>query len=123
MKRMFSFFAVIIASTVFLSGCATHFYQSANENISKTDVVLSQKNFRVIGEVEGSSTATIVLGIGGLSKKSIRGNAVAAMYKNARLSSSQTITNINIKSAVTGFPPFYIRRIYTATGIVVEFTE
>ena len=104
-------------------GCSTQFYQSSNNNLSQTQVVLSQDNFRTVGEVEGISVATRILGIGGLSKKSVRANAVAEMFKNAKLSGSQTIVNINVKQAQVGFPPFYWRTVYTATGTVIEFVN
>lgn len=86
-------------------------------------MVLSQKNFKVIGQVEGVSTITQVFGIGGCSQKEVRSNAVAEMFKNANLKGSQTIVNINVKHALSGCPPFYWRTTYSATGTIVEFTE
>lgn len=91
--------------------------------MSKTEVVLSQKNFRVIGEAEGVATTTQVFGIGGLSKKAVRSNAVAEMFKNANLTGAQTIININVKQVFTGVPPFYMKSTYSATGTIVEFLE
>ena len=45
------------------------------------------------------------------------------MFKSVNLTGAQTITNINVKQAVSGVPPFFIRTTYTATGTVIEFTE
>ena len=113
----------LVLGAVMFTGCATHMYQSENKNLSQTEVVLSQKNFKVVGYAEGHAKATMILGIGGLSKKSVRANAVAEMYKAANLKGSQTIININVKHAIVGLPPIYMRNIYTATGTIVEFVE
>lgn len=122
MKKLLAW-APIILAVLLLSSCSAQFYQSSNRNQSETQVVLNQKNFRVVGEAEGVAKSTFVFMIGGLSKKSMRSNAVAEMFKNAHLTGSQTIININVKESMAGFPPFYLRRIYTATGTIVEFTE
>lgn len=122
MKKLF-IFAPILLAVLLLSSCGAQLYHSSNRNQSETQVVLSQKNFRVVGEAQGSSKATYVFGIGGLSKKSMRSNAVSEMFKAANLSGSQTIININVKESYAGLPPFYMRRIFTATGTIVEFTE
>lgn len=106
-----------------LSGCSAHLYTASNCNLSKTEVLLSQKNFRVIGEAEGIATATKVFGIGGLSQKAVRSNAVSEMFKSANLSGSQTIININVKQALAGIPPFYWKTTYSATGTIVEFIK
>ena len=121
MKKLFTL-ALVLGALMF-TGCATHMYKADNKNLSQTEVVLSQKNFKVVGQAEGHAKATMVLGIGGLSKRSVRANAVAEMYKAAKLSGSQTIININVKHAIVGLPPFYVRNIYTATGTIIEFTE
>lgn len=123
MKKSFFVVALLVYGALMFGGCSTQFYQSSNNNLSQTQVVLSQDNFRTVGEVEGISVATRILGIGGLSKKSVRANAVAEMFKNAKLSGSQTIVNINVKQAQVGFPPFYWRTVYTATGTVIEFVN
>lgn len=47
----------------------------------------------------------------------------AHMYQAENKNLSQTIININVKHAIVGLPPFYVRNIYTATGTIVEFIE
>ena len=114
---------VVFMGTTIISACSSHFYPSSNENVSKTEVILSQKNFKVIGQATGSATTKKVLGIGGLSKKAIQGNAVAQMFENAHLSGAQTVININIKSSGVGFLPFYLQTTYIATGTIIEFVS
>ena len=113
----------IVACVFVLSGCSTHFYSSSNASVAKTEVVLSQKNFKVVGQAEGVATITQVFGIGGCSQKAVRENAVGEMFKNANLNGSQTIININVKQAISGVPPIYYRTTTTATGTIIEFTE
>ena len=40
------------------------------------------------------------LGLGGISRKSLRNNAVAELTKKANLTGSQALVNITVKSAV-----------------------
>ena len=121
MKKIF--LLAVVACACLLTSCSTHFYSSSNASVSKTEVVLSQNNFKVVGQAEGVATITQVLGIGGCSQKEVRANAVAEMFKNANLTGAQTITNINVKQAISGVPPFYYRTTYSATGTIVEFTK
>jgi uncharacterized protein YbjQ (UPF0145 family) len=94
-----------------------------NQNTLGTQVVLSQKNFKVVSNVKGCHTVARILGIGGLSKKAMQENAIAEMFKNANLTSSQAVVNITYQYAVKGVPPFFTQNVCTATGTVVEFTE
>ena len=113
----------VVAFAFVLSGCSAHLYSSSNASVAKTEVVLSQNNFKVIGQAEGVATITQIIGIGGCSQKEVRANAVAEMFKNANLTGAQTITNINVKQAVSGVPPFFTRTTYSATGTIIEFTK
>lgn len=122
MKNFVKLFVAVIAISC-LAGCGFNLYPCANQNVSKTEVILQNKNFRVLGEASGTASATYILGIGGLSQKAIRENAVADMYKKARLAGSQTIVNINVHQHVGGVAPFYYQVQYTATGQIIEFTE
>ena len=109
--------------SLMLTGCAAHLLSVSNNNLNQTETVLTQKNFKVVGQVEGEATATYILGIGGLSKKAIRANAIAEMYKAANLKGSQTIINTTVKQTVGGVVPFWVKETYTATGTIIEFTE
>lgn len=113
----------VVAIAMLFTGCSTHLYHSSNSSIARTDVVLSQNNFKVIGQAEGVATITQVLGIGGCSQKQVRSNAVDEMFKNANLKGAQTIVNINVKQTFSGVPPFFVRTTYSATGTIIEFTK
>lgn len=112
---------LLFAVVLLLSSCSAHFYDVKDYNISQTQVVLDEANFEVVGVAEGSASVTRVFGIGGLSYKSLQGNAVADMYKSANLKGSQAIINVSFKVRKSGFMPIYSNTEYTATGIIVEF--
>lgn len=122
MKKIIKLFVALFAVSCF-TGCGYNLYPASNHNVSKTEVVLHGKNFRVLGEASGTASATYIIGIGGLSQKAIRENAVAEMYKSARLTGAQTIVNINVHQHVGGVMPFYYKVQYIATGQIIEFTE
>ncbi|MBR6750088.1 MAG: hypothetical protein IKM10_06330 [Bacteroidaceae bacterium] len=120
MKKVLFICAVIM--TVMLSGCGFTQHATSNENQTQTSVVLSQANYKVIGTVSGESSQLYVLGIGGLSKKSLEQAAVSDMYNNANLTGSQAIINSNV---------FYRAQFYLlwsktkaiATGTIIEFEK
>ena len=69
------------------------------------------------------SHATYVLGIiGGVSRRAIKENAVADMYRNAMLTGSQAVANITETAKVRSYI-LWTRVEYIATGTIVEFTE
>ena len=97
-------------------------YNAMNFNVTQTQVVLDKANFNVIGTVDGVATATYILGIGGLSEESLKGNAIADMYKRANLKGSQTIINVNFKRSVAHV--LIVQEIdYTASGVIIEFVD
>lgn len=120
MKKVLLFFAVVV--TMVLSSCG--FTQNAitNENQNQTSVVLSQANYQVVGTVTGESTQTYVLGIGGLSKKSMEQAAVSDMYKNANLKGSQAIINANVHFRIESYV-FWTNVKACAQGTVIEFKK
>jgi hypothetical protein len=66
-----------------------------NLNQNATQVELSEANFKVVEKVQGSSTAKYIFGIGGLSNRSLFGNAQADMFNRAKLEGKPSvITNV-----------------------------
>ena len=113
----------LVLGSLMLTGCAAHLMTVSNNNLNQTETVLTQKNFKVVGQAEGKAVATYICGIGGLSKKAIRANAVAELYKAANLKGSQTVINITVKQTAGGVVPFWVKHTYIATGTIIEFTE
>ncbi|MBO5875569.1 MAG: hypothetical protein J6Q20_03500 [Alistipes sp.] len=121
MKKLLAI--ALVCGAFLLGACSTHSQSMLSGNLTQTQVVLSQDNFKVVGYAEGESTVTRILGIGGCSHKAVRDVAVSNMFKNANLKGSQTIININFKKSQAGFSPFYTEQTWVATGVIVEFTE
>ena len=120
MKKLFIGIAAIAVTTM-LSGCGMTMFNAMNATGNQARVELADNNFKVIKEVKGHSSATYVFFIGGLSKRAARENAIADMFKSAKLTGSQTITNIYVQQHVTTVLGIYIRVSFAATGQVVEF--
>ena len=113
-----SFAAVMVMTT----GCGFTSNLTAGAVVNQTNVVLSQNNFKVIGESEGVAEATYIFGIGGLSKKALEANAIAIMTENAHLRGSQAIVNVTVNQSVADWVGIYTKRTVTARCQVVEFT-
>ena len=123
MKKLLVLAIALVCGAFLLAGCSTHSQSMLSCNLTQTQVVLTQNNFKVIGQAEGTAMVTRILGIGGCSQKAIRDIAVSEMFKNAKLTGAQTIVNINFKRTDTGVQPFYTQTHWIATGTVIEFTE
>ena len=92
-------------------------------NPAETKVLLSEANYKIIKEVSGEWSATYVLGIGGLSRKSLTTNAIGEMYKSAELKGNQQIINITTTKSAESWCLLYARYRVVAHGYVIEFEE
>lgn len=92
-----------------LTACATQIEPFNTQNIFQTNVVLTEANYVILRQVEGSSSRCFNSGIA-------RNEAIAEMIENADLRGSQAIINITV-SQTDG--TFCDRA--KATGTVIEF--
>lgn len=122
MKKLLSRVAMIAVAALVLVGCGVSQNLTTNANLNQTNVVLSQKNFHVVKNVEATASATYVFGIGGLSKKALYNNAVAELTKKAELKGSQALVNVTVKTSGK-LILFFGKVTYHAEGTVVEFDE
>ena len=104
-----------------LSGCSAHLNTLALVSNSP-EVILRENNFRVVGMAKASTSINYVLGIGGISRDAVRENAVAELFKNAKLKGSQALINITERVSVTGLPPIFATYTITTVGTIIEFT-
>ncbi len=119
MKKFLTICA-FVAATLSLTGCAG-VANTVSNNLTQTQVVLSDDNFKVIGHAYGEATATYICGIGGLSKKALYNNAISEMSKNANLRGAQTLTNTTVHYSVAMWTPFYVKITCSATANIVQF--
>jgi hypothetical protein len=117
-------YSVLLLLTAVLSSCGIGTALVINHNQNATEVHLSGNNFKVIEQVSGSSEASYILAIGGMSKRQLYENAYSTMMKKANLlNSSKAIINVMTEEHISGFAPFFIRRTITVSAQVVEFTR
>ena len=121
MKRFFACVAVVFLATM-LTGCGVSSYLTSNMNLNQTNVVLQDNNYHIVKGVEAEVSATYVFGIGGLSEKALRGNAVAELAEVANLTGSQALINVTLKEDIQSFVVL-TKRTVRAKGIVIEFDE
>ena len=123
MKKNHIYFALLVL-TVSLNSCGIHTALVTNHNQNATEVHLSGNNFKVIDQVSGSSEASYILAIGGMSKRQLYENAYSTMMKKANLmNGSKAIINVITEDHFSGFAPFFVRRTITVSAQVVEFTR
>ena len=122
MKKHLTKIVVALAAIILLASCGVTQSLSTNTNLNQTNVVLSQKNFHVVKNVQAEVSATYVLGIGGLSKKSLRNNAVAELTKKANLTGSQALVNVTVKNTAKAIL-IWGKVTYHAEGTVIEFDK
>lgn len=122
MKKILSRVVMAVAAVLLLASCGVSSNLTTNANLNQTNVVLSQKNFHVVKNVEAKVSATYVFGIGGLSKKALYNNAVAELTEKANLTGSQALVNVTVKNSAKLFLIFG-KFTYQAEGTVIEFDK
>ena len=122
MKKTLFLSALVL--TLILSGCGINTSIVGNVSNTITNVELSKKNFKILDKVTGESSNMYILGIGGLSNKSLIEKAKNQMMDNANLKGgSKTVVNITYDTHITIIYPIFFKKTITAAGYVVEFTE
>lgn len=122
MKKIIAKLAMVVSAIVLLSSCGISQSLTSNTNLQQTNVVLSQKNFHVVKNVEADVTAKYWFGIGGINKSALEQNAVAELTKKANLTGSQALVNVTVKSSGK-LILFFSEITYYAEGTVIEFDE
>ena len=122
MKKLLFRIAMAVAAVLLLAGCGVSQNLTTNANLNQTNVVLSQKNFHVVKNVEADVTAKYWFGIGGINKSALEQNAVAELTKKANLTGSQALVNVTVKSSGK-LILFFSEITYYAEGTVIEFDE
>lgn len=115
---------IALCTAFIFSSCGIHTANILNQNSNLTNVELNRKNFVVVQEVMGQSTAVYVLGIGGISNKNLINRAKSEMVRNANLvGTSRAIINVTMENHDIIVGPFYMKRTVTVSGHVIEFTD
>lgn len=117
--------AITLLLVAFLfHGCGIHTALMGNLTGNMTNVELSKKNFKVIERISGTSDATYIMGIGGLSHKALIEKARADMLKGTDLTgNARAVVNVTVEEHLASYLIFYVKRTVTVSAHVVEFTE
>jgi len=107
-----------LAVTVSISSCAA--YHSGNMANSAS---LNSNNFMYSKmNLQGTSTATYVLGIGGLAKESLVNEAKQQLLATHPLKDGQTLANLTVSYKNSGYFGIFYRTLKcTVTADIVEF--
>ena len=116
------FYALFALSLSFMfSACSSYNGLTSNVNSHQTDVLLSQKNYKIIKYVKGEASANYYFGIGGGSKRGMIAKARENMLQNAGLiGKSRAVINETVELRTKVFL-IYNEVRYIASGYVVEF--
>ncbi|NLO71493.1 MAG: PorT family protein [Porphyromonadaceae bacterium] len=116
--------AVTITVLVLLfASCSTYNGLTRNENHSQTQVVLSEKNYKIVKYVEGDAYARYVLAFGGKSKRGLLARARENMLRNAGLiGASRAVINETVETRVR--QSLFVTEVwYIVSAYVVEFYD
>ena len=122
--KIYQWSLLLLLTVILSTSCRVHDGLTRNENQHQTQVVLSEKNYRIIKYVEGDAYARYYFGIGG--GKSNRGLVALArehMLKNAGLiGKSRALINETVETQYKQI--FFVTDVrYIVSGYVVEFYD
>ena len=120
--KFLKLFCATVITIMIVASCGASRNLTSNTNVQQTNVVLSQKNYHVVKTVQSEVSATYWFGIGGLSKKALKSNAIADLTEKAQLTGSQALINVSVKSSAKVIL-IYNKSTFIATGTVIEFDE
>lgn len=111
---------LLLLSVVLLSSCSATF---KGYTTNATVVNLEQNNFKVIQKVNGSATASYILGFGGNKKDGLISEARSEMMKKANMiGSAKAIANeiVDIKTQLI-FGGVIVKYTVTTSADIIEF--
>lgn len=112
---------LLVVVAMMFTSCAAHYGLPQNYNQNTTEVVLTEKNFKVVELVKGEAAATYILGFGGLAKNGLVAEAKAKMLKSAGMEgASRTVVNEIVEVKTSGFL-FVHKYKVIVSGQVIEF--
>ena len=112
-----SIFAIFIA--IFLTSCA-----AAHKGYMANSASLSSNNFSYVKkDVQGTSTAKYILGIGGMARETLVNDAKKQLLESNSLESNQTLANLTVNYKIARYlgGAIYTKVTCTVTADIVEF--
>jgi hypothetical protein len=115
LNKMRNIFYLLIC-TIVLASCAVH------SGLMMNSAALSQNNFKIIGNVTGTSKTTLFLGIGGLKKEGLALEAKKNMKAQYQLKNGQAYANVTVDIKRT-FWILGVTNKCTINADIVQFLE
>jgi hypothetical protein len=105
-------------------GASCTYLQTSTLNPSTgTSVVLSQKNFKVLGSVQGYADVYYFFFIP-IGKENVLTRAREDMISKCRINnSSKAIANLTVDKEINGFYPLFYKSMVNVSGELVEFLD
>jgi hypothetical protein len=115
---------ILLACVVLLNSCGLNMGFLTDKTRSITHVELTKKNFKVLDRVSGTSSATYILGFGGMKNKDLTEMAMTDLLSKANLNGgAKALANTTIDVHKGGLPLFYSKITVKISAHVIEFTE
>lgn len=122
-KKIFLGVALLIGS-LSLNSCGLNMGFLTDKTRTVTHVELTKKNFKVLDRVSGTSSATYILGFGGMKNKDLTEMAMTDLLSKANLTGgAKALVNTSIDVHKGGLPFLYSKITVKISAHVVEFTE
>lgn len=106
----------LIFLSILLTSCAA----GLSGNFSGS-AALTQKNFSYVKNVKGTSQATYILGIGGLSREALAKEAKESMLSKTPLKDNQALANVTVDYKNSSFIGIVATVKCVITADIVEF--
>lgn len=122
--KIYKWAGILLLTIVLSTSCRVHDGLTRNENQHQTQVVLSEKNYRIVRYVEGDASARYYFGIGGgKSQRGLVARARENMLANAGLiGKSRAVINETVETQFKEL--FFITEVrYIVSAYVVEFYD
>jgi hypothetical protein len=119
MKHKISFFKsilILIIGSIIFSSCAAF-----HDGAMVPSTSLNAANFNYIGQASGNASAMYFLGIGGLDKSTLVGNAKSQMMRKFPLKSNQAYANVTVNFKNSFYFGILADRRCIITADIVEF--
>lgn len=117
-------FLIIFFLGFSLSSCGLNMGFLSDKNRTVTHVELNEANYKVIDRVSGTSSATYILGVGGMKNQALLDIAMTDLLSKASLNGgSKALVNQTMDVHKGGVPFIYSKITVKITAHVIEFTD
>ncbi|MDR0750868.1 MAG: hypothetical protein LBF62_15035 [Tannerellaceae bacterium] len=118
MKKIYLF----LLPALLFTGCGFHNGLTHNANVNNTNVILSERNFRVVSNVQGTSETFYIFGFGGMSQSAMIAEAKAQILQQTdMIGKSRALVNEIVEEHRSIL--FIVgKKKITVTAQLIEFT-